>query len=146
MTTERLQGAIDTLKNTKVRMTPQRHAILEYLFESMTHPTADEIYKALEGQFPNMSVATVYNNLRVFKDVGIVKELTYGDASSRFDCVTTEHYHVICNECGKIVDFEYPGIDEVESLAAHVTGFEVETHRMEIYGKCQPCAEQTTKH
>ncbi|MEB1806905.1 MAG: peroxide-responsive transcriptional repressor PerR, partial [Bacillaceae bacterium] len=77
MAKHRLQEAIDSLKTTKVRMTPQRHAILEYLYESMTHPTADDIYKALEGRFPNMSVATVYNNLRMFKEVGIVKELTY---------------------------------------------------------------------
>ncbi len=139
MTNDRLQEAIGSLKNTKVRMTPQRHAILEYLFESMTHPTADEIYKSLEGRFPNMSVATVYNNLRVFKEVGIVRELTYGDSSSRFDCVTTDHYHVICEKCGKIVDFHYPGLDEVETLAEHVTGFKVSDHRMEIYGTCPTC-------
>ncbi len=139
MANERLQEAIDALKSTKVRMTPQRHAILEYLYNSMSHPTADEIYKALEGKFPNMSVATVYNNLRVFKEVGIVKELTYGDASSRFDCVTTDHYHVICSECGKIVDFHYPGLNEVEALAKHVTGFQVNSHRMEVYGTCPEC-------
>ncbi|OLO28236.1 transcriptional repressor [Alkalihalophilus pseudofirmus] len=144
MAKHRLQEAIDSLKTTKVRMTPQRHAILEYLYESMTHPTADDIYKALEGRFPNMSVATVYNNLRMFKEVGIVKELTYGDSSSRFDCVTTEHYHVICTNCGKIVDFHYPGLDEVETLAEHVTNFDVSNHRMEIYGTCPECKKKST--
>ena len=139
MSTKRLQEALDALKSTRVRMTPQRHAILEFLYESMTHPTADEIYKSLTGRFPNMSVSTVYNNLRVFKEAGIVKELTYGDSSSRFDSVTSDHYHVICGDCGKIVDFHYPGLDEVETLAVHVTGFHVEGHRMEIYGKCPTC-------
>ena len=134
-----LKNALDTLKDTKVRITPQRHAILEYLINSMAHPTADDIYKALEGKFPNMSVATVYNNLRVFREVGLVKELTYGDSSSRFDFVTTQHYHVICEECGKIVDFHYPGLDEVEQLASHVTGFQINNHRMEIYGTCPDC-------
>ncbi|WNF36706.1 peroxide-responsive transcriptional repressor PerR [Bacillaceae bacterium IKA-2] len=143
MLQERLQGALDSLKSTKVRMTPQRHAILEYLFKSMTHPTADDIYKALEGKFPNMSVATVYNNLRVFKEVGLVRELNYGDSSSRFDSVTTDHYHVVCSSCGKIVDFYYPGLDEVETLAEHVTGFKVTSHRMEIYGTCPKCSEQS---
>ncbi|OIJ14293.1 transcriptional repressor [Anaerobacillus arseniciselenatis] len=138
----RLQEALDSLKSTKVRMTPQRHAILEYLFSSFSHPTADEIYKALEGKFPNMSVATVYNNLRVFKDVGLVKELTYGDSSSRFDSVTSDHYHVICENCEKIVDFHYPGLDEVETLAEHVTGFKVKSHRMEIYGTCPECSKK----
>lgn len=142
MTQIQLKEALDTLKETGVRITPQRHAILEYLINSKSHPTADDIYKALEGKFPNMSVATVYNNLRVFREVGLVKELTYGDASSRFDFVTSDHYHVICERCGKIVDFLYPGLDEVEQLASHVTGFKVGHHRMEIYGICPDCAKQ----
>lgn len=136
---EKLNEAIDTLKESGARITPQRHAVLDYLLNSMTHPTADEIYKALEGKFPNMSVATVYNNLRVLREKGLVRELTYGDASSRFDCNTHEHYHIICEACGKIVDFHYPILDEVESLAQQVTGFEVSHHRMEIYGKCESC-------
>ncbi|KRG10553.1 Fur family transcriptional regulator [Virgibacillus soli] len=139
-----LKEAIHTLKETGVRITPQRHAILEFLVQSMTHPTADDIYKALEGKFPNMSVATVYNNLRVFREAGLVKELTYGDASSRFDFVTSDHYHAICEHCGKIVDFHYPGLDDVEQLAAHVTGFEVDSHRMEIYGVCPDCHNKKT--
>ncbi|MFS0784703.1 peroxide-responsive transcriptional repressor PerR [Bacillus sp. 1P06AnD] len=137
--THQLEDALEVLKKSSVRITPQRHAILEYLIDSMTHPTADEIYKALEGKFPNMSVATVYNNLRVFKDAGLVKELTYGDSSSRFDFTTSDHYHIICEKCGNIVDFHYPGLDEVEQLASHVTGFKVHQHRMEVYGVCPGC-------
>ncbi|MFC0613569.1 peroxide-responsive transcriptional repressor PerR [Scopulibacillus daqui] len=142
VTEERIKEAINTLKEAGVRITPQRHAILEYLIVSMSHPTADEIYKALEGKFPNMSVATVYNNLRVFKKAGLVKELTYGDSSSRFDFATSDHYHCICNSCGKIVDFHYPGLDEVETLAEHVTGFRVGKHRMEVYGICPECQKE----
>ncbi|WP_040912224.1 peroxide-responsive transcriptional repressor PerR [Lentibacillus jeotgali] len=143
----KLQEAIDTLRDSGVRITPQRHAVLEYLLNSMVHPTADDIYKALEGKFPNMSVATVYNNLRVLRKIGLVRELTYGDSSSRFDFNSSEHYHIICEECGKIVDFHYPTLDEVESLAEQVTGFDVSHHRMEIYGKCEECQQmETQKH
>ncbi|GEN57983.1 peroxide operon regulator [Halolactibacillus alkaliphilus] len=138
-THDEIKEAVERLKSSGVRITPQRHAVLEYLIEAEIHPTADDIYKALEGKFPNMSVATVYNNLRVFKDIGLVKELTYGDASSRFDYNTTKHYHVICESCGKIVDFHYPSLDEVEALAETVTGFQVSHHRMEIYGVCPDC-------
>ena len=145
MTEMHLRDALETLKSTGVRITPQRHAILEFLIQSMIHPTADDIYKALEAKFPNMSVATVYNNLRVFRESGLVKELTYGDSSSRFDFVTNDHYHIICDSCGKIVDFHYPGLDEVEHLASHVTGFQVNSHRMEIYGTCPTCISQATK-
>ena len=140
-----LKDALDALKSTGVRITPQRNAIFEYMIHSTTHPTADDIYRALEKSFPNMSVATVYNNLRVFKKAGLVKELTYGDSSSRFDFVTHDHYHMICNGCGKIVDFHYPGLDEVEHLASHVTGFQVDYHRLEIYGTCQDCLADSAK-
>lgn len=139
MTTKNLEEAIHTLKESGVRITPQRHAVLEFLLTSKTHPTADEIYKALEGKFPNMSVATVYNNLRVLRKVGLVRELTFGDDSSRFDSNITDHYHISCNECGKIVDFHYPTLDEVESLAEQVTGFKITHHRMELYGICDVC-------
>jgi Fur family peroxide stress response transcriptional regulator len=141
-THDEIKEAVERLKSSGVRITPQRYAVLEYLIEAEIHPTADDIYKALEGKFPNMSVATVYNNLRVFKDIGLVKELTYGDASSRFDYNTTKHYHVICESCGKIVDFHYPSLDEVEALAETVTGFEVSHHRLEIYGTCPDCKEK----
>ncbi|SFM44819.1 Fur family transcriptional regulator, peroxide stress response regulator [Gracilibacillus orientalis] len=137
-----LQEAVDKLKSSGVRITPQRHAVLEFLLNAETHPTADDIYKALEGKFPNMSVATVYNNLRVFREIGLVRELPYGDSSSRFDCNTSKHYHIICDSCGKIVDFHYPSLDEVESLAEQITGFDVSHHRMEVYGVCQECKKE----
>jgi|SRR5699024_7944452 len=140
MVDDKLQHAMDTLKKSGVRITPQRHAVLEYLLTSMTHPTADDIYKALESKFPSMSVATVYNNLRILKELGLVKELTYGDDSSRFDSNIADHYHIICEECGKIVDFHYPTLDEIESLAEKVSGFEIRHHRMELYGKCDSCS------
>ncbi|MFD2132672.1 peroxide-responsive transcriptional repressor PerR [Pseudogracilibacillus auburnensis] len=141
MIDDKLQIAIETLKKSGVRITPQRHAVLEYLLTSMSHPTADEIYKALEGKFPNMSVATVYNNLRILREIGLVRELTYGDDSSRFDSNMNDHYHIICEDCGKIVDFHYPTLDEIESLAEKVSGFEISHHRMELYGKCHECSK-----
>lgn len=141
MSTMQLDDALDTLKENGVRITPQRHAILEYLVTSKSHPTADEIYRSLASTFPNISVATVYNNLRVFRKIELVKELNYGDASSRFDFATDDHYHVICEECGTIVDFQYPGLEEVEHLASHITGFKVNSHRLEVYGICPTCSE-----
>ncbi|HDF0887845.1 TPA: peroxide-responsive transcriptional repressor PerR [Staphylococcus aureus] len=137
-----LEESIASLRQAGVRITPQRQAILRYLISSHTHPTADEIYQALSPDFPNISVATIYNNLRVFKDIGIVKELTYGDSSSRFDFNTHNHYHIICEQCGKIVDFQYPQLNEIEILAQHMTDFDVTHHRMEIYGVCKECQDK----
>ncbi|HDB2825096.1 TPA: peroxide-responsive transcriptional repressor PerR [Staphylococcus aureus] len=137
-----LEESIASLRQAGIRITPQRQAILRYLISSHTHPTADEIYQALSPDFPNISVATIYNNLRVFKDIGIVKELTYGDSSSRFDFNTHNHYHIICEQCGKIVDFQYPQLNEIERLAQYMTDFDVTHHRMEIYGVCKECQDK----
>jgi Fur family peroxide stress response transcriptional regulator len=131
--------ALEQLKMNGVRMTPQRHAILSHLLGSMSHPTADEIYKSLSPAYPSMSVATIYNNLRLFVEAGLVRELTYGDDSSRFDADLSDHYHAICKSCGSIVDFDYPPLLEVERAASRETGFVVEGHRMEIYGICPDC-------
>jgi Fur family peroxide stress response transcriptional regulator len=140
-----LEQALDKLKMTGIRMTPQRHAILSFLLDSMTHPTADDIYRSLESRFPNMSVATVYNNLKVFIEVGLVRELTYGDNSSRFDADMTDHYHAICEICGRISDFEYPPLTKVEATAAEQTGYQVRGHRLEVNGTCPDCIG-ITKH
>jgi Fur family peroxide stress response transcriptional regulator len=136
---KRFEMALEKLKNTGVRMTPQRHAILDFLLDSMSHPTADEIYRALSVRFPSMSVATVYNNLKLFVEAGLVKELTYGDHSSRFDADMSDHYHAVCDVCGKMVDFEYPALREVELEAANKTGFQIRGHRLEVHGTCPEC-------
>ncbi len=138
----KLQEAVQQLRDSGVRITPQRQAILTYLIEADSHPTADEIYKALSPQYPTMSVATVYNNLKVFKESDLVKELTYGDSASRYDFDSHNHYHIICSECGKINDFQYPKLDEVENIAEHITNFNVTHHRMEIYGICPECQQK----
>lgn len=131
--------SIQKLKQAKIRVTPQREAILEYMVTCEAHPTAHEIYRALVARFPNMSAATVYNNLRLFVEVGFVKELSYGDSSSRFDFTSTQHYHAICEECGDIIDLYYPVLDDVEVVAKNLIGFEVTHHRMEVYGTCSQC-------
>lgn len=138
----RFEQALDKLKMTGVRMTPQRHAILSYLLDSASHPTADDIYKALEDRFPSMSVATVYNNLKVFIEAGLVTELTYGDDSSRFDANMDLHYHAQCEKCGKMVDFQYPPLTAVEEVAAAETGFVIRGHRLEVHGLCKECAKK----
>lgn len=139
MENHKVMEAVAELKHNDIRITPQRYAILEYLIESHAHPTADEIYQALVDRFPNMSVATVYNNLRLFTKIGFVQEMAYGDASSRFDFASKPHYHAICEECGKIVDTYYPGLEDVEVATEQLTGFKIHEHRMELYGVCPEC-------
>jgi Fur family transcriptional regulator, peroxide stress response regulator len=139
-----VEFALEKLKSTGVRMTPQRHAILSYLIQTKSHPTADDIYRSLESRFPSMSVATVYNNLKVFVESGLVREMKFGDASSRYDADMHDHYHAICVSCGKIADFEHTPIEGVEEAATEKTGFLIQGHRLEVHGLCPECGHTMT--
>lgn len=130
---------IKKLKKKNIRMTSQRYAILEYLAIEGIHPTANDVYEHLKDDFPKMSVATVYNNLNFFIEAGIVNELPFGDGSSRFDLTETTHYHAVCNICGKVVDFNFPTLDDVEASVEEVTDFKVVGHDFKVTGLCKDC-------
>ena len=122
-------------------MTSQRLAILEYLAIDGNHPTANEIYEALQDETPNMSVATIYNNLNFFKEAGILKELPFGDGSSRYDLTESRHYHAMCLNCGKVVDFDYPELENADDIIELQTNFKVVNHDFKVTGLCEDCKD-----
>lgn len=136
-----IQKFITKLKKNNIRMTSQRLAILEYLAIDGNHPTANEIYEALQDETPNMSVATIYNNLNFFKEAGILKELPFGDGSSRYDLTESHHYHAMCLNCGKVVDFDYPELENADDIIELQTNFKVVNHDFKITGLCEDCKD-----
>ncbi|MHB8073773.1 Fur family transcriptional regulator [Desulfosporosinus fructosivorans] len=133
--------AIEILKQLKdkgVRFTPQRQAILEFLLETVSHPTADEIYHHVKAKFPGVSLGTIYNTLNMLKEHGHLLELSYGDMSSRFDGNPKNHYHIVCSKCGTVADFHRPLID-IDQEVMDSSGFLIMGHRMEFYGICPEC-------
>ncbi|MCQ6267796.1 transcriptional repressor [Fictibacillus sp. WQ 8-8] len=143
MDQHRVMEGVKSFKKNGIRITPQRMAIMEYLATTESHPTADEIFKSLTNKFPNMSNGTVYNNLKCLKKYGFIKELSFGQSSSRYEWKTSFHYHVICTSCGKMRDFNYPELKEVEQFAKIKSGFEVSRHLFEIHGICPDCHNKT---
>ena len=133
---------IEKLKQKAIRMTSQRYAILEYLAIDGNHPTANEVYEYLRDDFPNMSVATVYNNLNFFKEAGVVNELSFGEDSSRFDLTETQHYHAICKYCEKVIDFNYPQLKNIENEIENLTKFKIDAHEFKVTGICEECQKK----
>ena len=142
MNERRMKECLALLKHKGKRMTPQRLAILEYLANTDSHPTADEIYKSLSNKLSNITNGTIYNNLKCFLKYGIINEWTYGEASSRFEWASDFHYHIICSACGKMLDFHYPELKEIEVFVEKLSGFYVNRHLFEIYGTCSDCVER----
>jgi len=126
------------LKDKGVRFTPQRQAILEFLLETVSHPTADEIYHHVKAKFPGVSLGTIYNTLNMLKEHGHLLELSYGDMSSRFDGNPQNHYHIVCSKCGRVTDYHRALVD-LDQEVMDQSGFLITGHRMEFYGICPEC-------
>ncbi|MDR3288260.1 MAG: transcriptional repressor [Peptococcaceae bacterium] len=131
---------LNQLKEKGIRFTPQRQAILEFLLSTDTHPTAEEIYHHVKKRFTGMSLGTIYNTVKMLKEHGYILELTYGDMSCRFDGNPENHYHITCQECGRVFDYQY-SFPELEAEKTKDRGFKVTDYRLEFYGFCSECAE-----
>ena len=125
--------------NTEEKLTPQREAVLQAIREREDHPTANEIYQAARLRLPAISYATVYNSLRFLKEAGLVHEINFGDGASRYDRETERHDHAICNDCGKLVDFDLPQAAELMQAAARKSKFKPESVHLTLRGQCPEC-------
>ncbi len=124
----------------RLKRTPQRLAILEYLKGNTSHPSADEIYRSVSKKYQSMSFATVYNTLNVLTRQGTLRELTIDPARKRYDPDTSRHHHFICVRCGKI--FDVPEEIRVELPKTVLENFTVEGHHIEFHGYCPQCRKK----
>ena len=139
----RLQQMIERLKGSDCRITPQRYAVLKILASSSDHPSAENIHAKLIEHYPTMSLATVYKTINLLKREGEILELEFSDLGNRYDGKKPyPHPHVICTECGKIIDPSHLNLDEITSKMMVETGFKILTHRLDFYGLCPECQRQ----
>ena len=123
------------------KLTPQRDAVFKVIVGREDHPTASEIFEAARQRLPSISYATVYNSLRYLKEAGLVQEIRFGDCASRYDGITERHDHAICNECGKLVDFDLPQTAQLMQAAARKSQFKPESVHLTLRGLCADCRE-----
>ena len=96
-----------SLEESGLRCTPQRFAVMAFLIEHAKHPTAAEIFEAVNRVDPRCSRATTYNNLRDLVHAGLVREVAAEGRSARFDATGMRHHHFICDHCGNVEDIEW---------------------------------------
>jgi Fur family peroxide stress response transcriptional regulator len=122
-----------------MRKTRQKEAILEVLRGTNSHPTADWVYNEVRKEIPNISLGTVYRNLRLLCESGEISELDLCGTLTRFDARRDNHYHFRCEKCGLVFDVDLPVDVEMDKKVAQKTGFEVLYHRLEFRGVCESC-------
>ena len=120
------------------RFSQQRERIYQTVLESRAHPTAEMIHEQLRGELPQLSLGTVYRNLRLLVEEGRLQEL--GGPTARFDGVTAPHTHLRCKRCGQVLDLESLPYDPALDRMAAAGGAVIESHSLVFTGLCPECA------
>jgi Fur family peroxide stress response transcriptional regulator len=140
---KRFEIIIQKLRDSGHKITPQRLAIVKIIAKSIDHPSVEDIYDQIKGNFPTMSLATVYRNIVLIKSLGEVLELGFPDGSNRYDGnKPSPHPHVICIKCRKIVDPDLSSLDEMQKEVALETNFKILNHRLDFFGICSNCMNE----
>jgi len=126
-------------KEKKLKLTPQRLAVYNYLINTTSHPSADVIYTDIHVQYPTMSLATVYKALKTLVEVGLIQEINVGEGNFRYDGNSLSHPHLQCLGCGRVDDFKDLSLDNLNSLAEEHTDYKVVSNKVYFYGYCINC-------
>lgn len=136
------QRLVSGLRDSGLRLTPQRLAICRVLSESKDHPTAMMVYHSLLPEFPTMSLATVYKTLNVLREQGLVLALgAAGDGMEHYDADLDPHVHLVCVKCHRVVDFMGEDIYTIQQKVASSSGYQIQGARIVYYGICPDCAQ-----
>ncbi len=137
------------LRSQVARWTVPREAILKVLLQTSKHMSAKEIYATLHKIYPGIGLTTVYRTLDLLSRVGVISKLSVGNGHTRYEYKSDEkkehHHHLICNRCGKIIDYsdfleeELELVRKTEENLAKKYNFTVQDHNIEFYGLCSKC-------
>ncbi len=133
------------LQEHRLPVTQQREAIAQVLFESGRHLSAEDIVEKLREHGEGVGKATVYRTLNLLVKVGLAVEHDFDEGFKRYEMSAgpSRHDHLICTSCGSVVEFQNPGLDEIQAEVAGSHGFHVLTRQVKLYGVCPVCEEST---
>lgn len=131
-----------------LKITRQREIILDEFLRSPSHLSAEELYLRLRHNHPNIGYATVYRTMKLLAESGIASERHFGDRQTRYEPNINEehHYHLICDSCGKIIEFEDAKIEALFMQTAQEYKFTLSHQRLELYGLCSDCQQHQQKN
>ncbi len=135
----------EILRKNKLKYTKQRESVIKMLYNSDHHFTPEELYLEIRDEQPelNIGIATVYRTLNLLEDSGMVTSISFGTQGKKFELATKPHHdHLICKNCGKIVEFEDPSVEKKQEEIAKKNGFTLTGHLMQLYGTCKNCSKK----
>lgn len=126
---------------TNSRNTIQRQLVLSSVKQLKNHPTADEVYQEVQKSCPTVSRATVYRNLKLLAEEGEIRLRHISGSPERYDHICNNHYHLRCEQCGKVMDVEVPYMDSLDDEMRNKNDFLIRSHDLTFVGLCPQCAK-----
>ena len=137
--TERIELFKELCRQRGERCTVQRRVILETVLHLDNHPTADQVFDAVERRLPGIARTTVYRALDHLADMGVITKACHPGRVARFDPRLDLHHHLVCLRCNEFIDFEDAGLNSLTIPDTSAFGFEVNDYRVQLRGICENC-------
>lgn len=133
------------LRQQGLKSTSQRDDIARVFFSSNRHISVEELYNAVKQVNPRIGYATVYRTMKLLTECGLALERHFRDGEARYESAAEGHHHdhLICERCGKIVEFAEDRIEDLQAEVARRLGFRFTGHKMELYGLCRDCQKKS---
>ena len=130
-----------TLSQKGYKLTPQRRAVLSVIIGSDEHLTPSAVYHRVRQAYPRIGLVTVYRTLEILATLGFIHKVHSGQDNCRsYTAKPLGHeHHLVCANCGTVVNFAGYDLDKIERKLSRQTGFEIESHLLEFIGRCQSC-------
>ncbi len=123
----------------QLRLTRQREAVLRVMLQAEKHLTAQEVYDRVRQQLPGLAYGTVYNALSYLVQAGLIQMVTMGNGPALYDRNVDRHDHLVCRQCGKVLDYSFDDLEQAIAQVAKTTGFRIEKAEALFIGLCPDC-------
>ncbi len=136
---------VATLRRHGYKLTPQRRVVIQAIASNQEHLTPTSIYEKVHQDQPNIGLVTIYRTLEILAKLNLICELHAGDSCRSYTISAPgHHHHLICSNCGKVVDFPSCELEAAQQSLSQQTGFRIDGHLLEFIGLCQACQKEIT--
>ena len=144
MMTEEQEVFLKHIQQQGLKRTGQRDLILDVFLRTEGHVSGEDLYQLVREQDPTVGQTTVYRTLRLLTEAGLAREVRFGDGRAHYEhnYKHQHHDHMICSECGKIIEFYSPELEAIQDAMAAKHKFELTSHLLRMIGVCAECRRQ----
>lgn len=136
-------GLVELCVEKGMPLTKKRKTIINIIEKGPGHMDAEDVYSQAKKVDPSIGIATVYRSLKMMRDFNVIDHHSFGQGHKHFESSTKSHHdHMVCTKCGKIKEFTDITLENLKRKVTNLHGFEMKTHRLEIYGLCTACRKK----